>query len=194
MQQQIEINSKGIQVFKSRFGYHPCNYETFLKIKKIRKHYYESLPKAKNYYRWARKAEQNRTGQEPVVPPVFCELVPSENNGIVRERRNVCGQRYASIEKTIGKTEWIKCSVGEGFIYIIPMKYEPEVYESRAGSYTVYNSVGFNHDKTVIVRDLGIEGVYQQARMPKESPDDVGMFMYTPEQIDEMLQEIEVNQ
>ena len=74
MTQETTVNSNGQTVYKSRWGYHPCDYETFLKLKELNKLFEKSKQDAKNWYRWARKQEHNRRGSEPQIDPRFCEL------------------------------------------------------------------------------------------------------------------------
>lgn len=57
--------------FKSRWGYHPCHYELFRKLKSLHGWYWQSLYDFHRWYRWWRKDEQNRTGEEPAVCPHF---------------------------------------------------------------------------------------------------------------------------
>jgi hypothetical protein len=52
-------------MFKSRWGYHPCSYETYRKLKVLKKRFWESVIAYGNYKRWIRKQEQNRVGPEP---------------------------------------------------------------------------------------------------------------------------------
>ena len=75
-QMSTQITDKNVH--QSRWGYHFCSYETLLKLKKLRKHYFESLRKAAAWYRWARKAEHNRKGKEPQINSVFCELISTD--------------------------------------------------------------------------------------------------------------------
>jgi hypothetical protein len=192
MQQETAINTAGNETFKSNWGYHPCSYETFRKIKKLRRYYYESLPKAAAYYRWARKAEKNRNGNEPGVPPVFCEVVSSNGHGCKFDSSNFHPKMgYNSSEKNIGKSCWIKCDKGEGFIYMIPMGYVPRLVESKWGNYTVQDPAGLNNEKTVIVRNLNIDAIYENARIPRESADDVVRLSITEEELDDMLNELQ---
>ena len=60
--------------FKSRFGYHPCDYALYLKLKRVHKGYYEALRQVAAHRRWARKKPHNRNGPEPVVAAVYREL------------------------------------------------------------------------------------------------------------------------
>lgn len=189
MQQKVENNANENEVFQGVYGYYPCDKETFLKIKKIRKYYYEALPKAASFFRWARKSSRNRKGSEPQVPSLFCEILPVQNIGITREYKNGTCARTAN-----RTTDWIKCDKGNGFIYIIPIEYEIRTEKSVMGEYSFPYPIGHVYDKTIIVRDFGIEAAYQQARMPKSSPEEAGKLPYTPEEIDDILRQIENNQ
>lgn len=57
--------------FKSRWGFHPCSYEVYLKLKRLYKWYWQTLYDFHRWHRWRRKQEQNRTGAEPSYCPVF---------------------------------------------------------------------------------------------------------------------------
>lgn len=60
-------------VFKSRWGFHPCNYELFLKLKRLHKWYWQTVYDFHRWHRWWRKEEQNRIGPEPAYCPPFVE-------------------------------------------------------------------------------------------------------------------------
>ena len=59
--------------FRSRWGYHPCNYEFYLKLKFLRKHYWIALRQFHQWHRWFRKEPQNQFGVEPQYCPAFVE-------------------------------------------------------------------------------------------------------------------------
>jgi len=83
------------ETYKSRWGFHPCDYQTFKKLKFLHKLYHEALRKKAEWERWERKAPWNRVirhkirnsqGQvigfqppvcrpEPELCPVFNEKV-----------------------------------------------------------------------------------------------------------------------
>ena len=50
---------------RSRFGYHPCDYSLFVKLKYLHKHYWIALRQFHTWHRWFRKEPQNRIGLEP---------------------------------------------------------------------------------------------------------------------------------
>lgn len=47
-------------VHKSRFGFHACDYPTFLKIKKLHKLYWQAVRRHAEWVRWDRKLPKNR--------------------------------------------------------------------------------------------------------------------------------------
>jgi len=49
------------KVFKSRWGHHPCDYKTFLELKKLNYLYFKALKMRARWERWDRKEPQNRT-------------------------------------------------------------------------------------------------------------------------------------
>lgn len=48
------------QVYRSRWGYHPCNYATFLQWKELNQYYLRALRRFAAWKRWSRKQPQNR--------------------------------------------------------------------------------------------------------------------------------------
>lgn len=94
MSTQVQQN-----VHQSRFGYHPCDYPTFCKLKVLNKVYQLARSRAAAWKRWDRKAPHNRivrerirnsSGQvvgyrppvpmpEPEIIPIFSEKVCSQS-------------------------------------------------------------------------------------------------------------------
>jgi hypothetical protein len=76
------------KVYEGRWGFYPCDYETYRKIKLLHKWYWEAIRDWANWCRWERKEPQNRVikrkvkdskgntvGREVVGPkpePVVC--------------------------------------------------------------------------------------------------------------------------
>lgn len=58
-------------VFKSRWGFHPCDYATFLKLKEINKWWWKFLHERAAWERWNNKWPKNRHGSEPEFSPYF---------------------------------------------------------------------------------------------------------------------------
>ena len=48
------------KVYQSRWGFHPCSYEIFLKLKKLNGLYFKALQMRGEWERWDRKEPQNR--------------------------------------------------------------------------------------------------------------------------------------
>ena len=61
---------------RSRFGFHPCDYTLFLKLKYLHKHYWIAVRQFHTWHRWFRKEPQNRIGTEPKYSQAFVENVP----------------------------------------------------------------------------------------------------------------------
>lgn len=59
--------------FCSRWGFHPCRYELYLKLKRLHRWYWQTLYDFHRWHRWQRKQPQNRIGPEPTYCPVFVE-------------------------------------------------------------------------------------------------------------------------
>lgn len=56
---------------QSRWGFHPCNHEFFLKLKALHRWYWETLYAFHRWHRWQRKDVKNRSGAEPRYFPEF---------------------------------------------------------------------------------------------------------------------------
>jgi hypothetical protein len=57
--------------FQSRWGFHPCDYEFFLKLKRLHKWYWQTLYDFHRWHRWWRRLAANRIGSEPKCCPAF---------------------------------------------------------------------------------------------------------------------------
>lgn len=131
---------------KSRFGYHCCDYETFLKLKELHKWFYEELHRWSTWRRWANKEPQNRVvrrkikdlngyviGKETIgkaPEPKYCPYF-HKNGKPGTEKRILVSYKYdRETKKTI-------------------MTWKPNIHEDQ------------------------IISAYQIARMPKPTPKDV---------------------
>ena len=63
--------------YPSRWGYHPCNFEGYLKLRRLHKAYWEGRRLLAKWNRWKAKLPKNRTRPEPVVPAVYREVCAS---------------------------------------------------------------------------------------------------------------------
>lgn len=52
--------------FQSRWGSHPCDTETFLMLKELKKLWWKNVYVQAEWYRWRRKAPQNRVRKQRV--------------------------------------------------------------------------------------------------------------------------------
>ena len=59
-------NSPAVAACRSRWGWHPCGYETFLLLKRLFAHWQEAQRRRAEWERWARKAPHNRLVRQPV--------------------------------------------------------------------------------------------------------------------------------
>lgn len=57
------IMSQTASIFRSRWGFHPCSYETFLKLKHLNGLYFRALREAAAWRRWHRKEPHNRVSR-----------------------------------------------------------------------------------------------------------------------------------
>lgn len=60
--------------YKSRWGFHPCNFETYRKLRRLHKAFWEGRRLLARYARWNAKLPKNRTQPEPKVPAVYREV------------------------------------------------------------------------------------------------------------------------
>jgi hypothetical protein len=59
--------------FQSRWGHHPCDYELFLKLKRLHKAYWQTVYDFHRWHRWLGKQEHNRIAPEPTYCHLFIE-------------------------------------------------------------------------------------------------------------------------
>src|SRR5262245_48872703 len=65
-----------MQTYRSRWGWHPCDYATFLQLKRLFKAFHEGRRRLAAWKRWACKLPHNRVPLEPRVAEihrVLCE-------------------------------------------------------------------------------------------------------------------------
>jgi hypothetical protein len=93
------------QVHQSRWGYHPCDYATFLLLKELNQFYLGALRRFAEWKRWRRKQPQNRllckkrrNAQGQVIGK---EILGPRSRFFVRSLRGV--RRWAAIAAIQGK-------------------------------------------------------------------------------------------
>lgn len=77
-------NSNGVQTYQGRWGYYPCKYETFRKLKRLNYLCLKARIEGARWFRWGRKAEHNRKYEEPQLPEKLCTFSNVPQTGYVR--------------------------------------------------------------------------------------------------------------
>ena len=65
------MNVTEAQVYKSKWGYHPCSKEIAQKLRTINRVYQKALHLEAAHERWRNKLPENRRGEEPQRCPIF---------------------------------------------------------------------------------------------------------------------------
>jgi hypothetical protein len=63
-------------IYESKWGYHPCDYQGYLKLRRLHSAYWEGLRLFAKYERWERKAPQNRL-KMPEIDGVYRQICRS---------------------------------------------------------------------------------------------------------------------
>ncbi len=68
MKPEIAIVQQEVQpgIYKGRWGYYPCDYQTYLMLKKIKKLWWKTLRQKATWTRWKRKIPKNRVRREKI--------------------------------------------------------------------------------------------------------------------------------
>jgi len=61
-------------VFKSNFGFHPVDYDGFIKLKEAHKILLRAYKDCKRFIRWTSKMDHNRNGEKPKAPEDYIEF------------------------------------------------------------------------------------------------------------------------
>lgn len=119
------INSHGIEVYETKYGFYPCDKETMLKLKALFKEWYRSLSEMAKWGRWDRKMPQNRVMKkkirdtngrvigrevigpmpEPVYSSIFCEKQTKEGYKWVYEQCGGYGRETYNYEVLVSKNK-----------------------------------------------------------------------------------------
>ena len=96
-----------MKIHKSCFGYHPCDHETFLKLKEAHLLFLRALRDIRAYERWERKQEPE--GEAPTYPSFVCQCGYFYRSRLAQER----GQMFYGY--TVGcegeRLSWGSCEV-----------------------------------------------------------------------------------
>jgi hypothetical protein len=66
-----------VTTYKSRWGFHPCNFETYRKLRRLHKAFWEGRRLLARWQRWNARLPKNRIGAEPEVPAIYREVCAS---------------------------------------------------------------------------------------------------------------------
>lgn len=146
------------EVFKSRWGYHPCSKEVDKKLRKLNGMYQKALSSAAAWERWNRKAPHNRILRKKI----------RDEQGRVCGRVAVLDDQGNSVELPEPKLCPVFCKkmVRKAFDWVKLEYYDRECVE---------------------VVDHGIPAAARNARTPRLREEDVKPLGLTLEQIDKFL-------
>jgi len=65
---EVPAEAPKVATYQSKWGYHPVSYETFLKLRELRKWYFMALHDVAAWFRWNRK-----TVYKSKVEPLYCK-------------------------------------------------------------------------------------------------------------------------
>jgi len=169
------------KVYESKWGYHPCDRETYMKLKKLNYWFLKAQKRAAEWNRWARKDEHNRVIRE-FIRNDKGQKIGVEILGPKPEPQNIegpfCNFHTAKENNRYGcrrtsQTYWLN----KGDLQI-----EWETMRAKNGERYCYHS-------GLYVDSFGIDRDYQNAKRPttKES---VQPLKNSVEQIDELYEKV----
>ena len=180
--------TKEQQAFKSKVGYHACDKETFLKLKKIHARFCRAQKTAAAWHRWDRKAPRNRVirkairknGQkigsevvgprpEPEIDEMFAKKLEVNEYGY-----NYFGQRSE-------KTYWTGYA-GEKPEYLYLDKYKRIITNG-----TKYRYLSSPYGGCIEIDSRGIDQAYRKAKKIYARPEDVKDIGISIEEIDKLF-------
>jgi len=86
-----------MEAVKSRRGFHPCPYETYLKLKTLKKRFWETVFDYSRWRRWACKLENNRVGPEPKFCPFFLSQDAKLYSGAVHWQKRLSDDGFLKL-------------------------------------------------------------------------------------------------
>lgn len=199
MSTTIEKNINGVEIHKGKFGYYPCDKETYLKLKNLNFLFLQAQKQAARWHRWSMKEPQNQVvkktirneqGQrigyevvgktfEPPIDSPFCTLDP-EKSGWELTPKKV--HTTYGCERT-AKTWWIAT---DGFA----KEYIGYNHHGRC-CHRVTNAHRYCYNHTgLFVDSFRVDLAYQQAKRPQANKDSIKALPLTNEQIDKLYKDI----
>jgi hypothetical protein len=169
------------RIHKSKWGYHPCDYATFLKLKKLNYRLLVAKRKAAAWHRWDRKATHNRKGKEPTIDEVFAVKKGKFQAVFSIDKK----KRGVYIGERTPHSYW----VSDGRKEITTTK--DKDYKIIATNADIYAYCSTKNGGCIEIDTYGIERNYQRAKAPKPKIEDVEALDIDEKLIDELLQKIE---
>jgi len=154
-------------IFKSKWGYHPCDKETFQQLKKLNYWLLLAKKKAANWHRWNRKDKKYQIKTEPETCPIFSEI------------RNLTDLKWGVYtNKTMfNRTThsfWIKHNVKNDHLMSLDhggIQYDYNNKKVLNGQ--IYRYIPEKHGKFIEIKTYRIEQAYQNAKIPRKKTEDV---------------------
>ena len=149
--------------FQGRFGFHPCDRATYLKLKLIHKVFWKSIFRSAQWYRWDRKEPQNRVQRfqraadgkrEKLVPPVALPEPKLPPYLLKLEHRKI-HRTYTGDYK-----QWID---HEREVVWYSLKMNPDLYAAVADYQNARTPVVESQVRPLSCSAEKIEALYQQA-------------------------------
>lgn len=91
--------STATTVHESKRGFHPCDHETFLKLKEAHKLLLRAYRDVKCFIRWDDKLPHNRKGSKPRCPADFIEIGFHQ-----LDKHSFTGRGFARCRDSLGRT------------------------------------------------------------------------------------------
>jgi len=159
-----DLENKGI--FKSKWGYHPCDKETFQQLKKLNYWLLLAKKKAANWNRWNRKDIKYQIKTEPEICSIFSKIYNSSDL-----KRGIDTNRIM-----FNKTQnsfWIKSNIKNNYIINLDYNIEYDYKNKKVLNGKIYRYIPEKHGKFIEINTYGIQQAYQNAKIPKKTPEEV---------------------
>jgi hypothetical protein len=158
------------KVYQGKWGYYPCDQETFLKLKKLNKAFCKAQKQTAKWHRWNRK--KICVGPEPQVSNVFCEIKESVEDYFP----------YGAFSRS-SHSCWLK---KENAVIV----HNPKTWCGMLSKEEKYCYCPGRHGKYIIIDSFGIDRAYNLARNPCAKPEDVKEIEISLEDINGILEKL----
>lgn len=162
------------KTYQSKHGYHPCDYKTFIMLKKLNSCIEKAKKKAAAWNRWHRKDPHNRHGNEPKICPIFSKILDTKT----------ISWNYQASDRTV-HSYW----ANDGR-KVIEFKSHPKFCQVAINS-DQYVMRPEKEGKAIMVDSFGIDRDYRNAKRPAKSADDVKPIYRDMELLSKLLAMLE---